>query len=321
MKPIIAAPCIAALLYRAYSRNSLTPVGLITAGLTATIHAIHPWSTPFALLGIFFLIGSAATKVKHDVKARLTLSSSGSPSGEGARTHVQVLANSGVATVLVLLSVLKFRAAPEEKKACLGYGDDLLIVGIVSNYAAVAADTLSSELGILSKSKPRLITTGRTVPPGTNGGVTGTGLLAGLAGSFVIAVSSVVLLPFCGKSSGPVGRVLMANERRGWGWDDKVTWVMFITLWGALGSVLDSVLGAVLQGTVEDKRTGKVIEAYGGTRVLTSRSNPGTSGRVLRGIDMLDNNQVNFAMALIMSIGGMVVASRIWAVPVSSILF
>jgi uncharacterized membrane protein len=159
------------------------------------------------------------------------------------------------------------------------------------------------------------------VPPGTNGGVTGTGLLAGLAGSFVIAMSSVVLLPFCVKSSGPVGRVLMANERRGWGWDDKVMWVMFITLWGALGSVLDSVLGAVLQGTVEDKRTGKVIEAYGGTRVLTSRSNPGTSGRVLRGADLLDNNQVNFAMALIMSIGGMVVASRIWAVPVSSILF
>ena len=319
MKPIIAAPCIVALLYRAYSRNSLTPVGLITAGLTATVHALHPWSTPFALLGIFFLIGSAATKVKHDVKARLTLSSSGSPGGEGARTHVQVLANSGVATLLVLLSVLKFRAV-SEKEACLGYGDDLLIVGIVSNYAAVAADTLSSELGILSKSQPRLITTGRTVPPGTNGGVTGTGLLAGLAGSFVIAVSSAVLLPFCVKSSGPVGRVLMANERRGWGWDDKVMWVMFITLWGALGSVLDSVLGAVLQGTVEDKRTGKVIEANGGTRVLTSSSHSGNSGRILRGVDLLDNNQVNFAMALLMSVGGMLVASRIWGVPVISIL-
>jgi uncharacterized protein (TIGR00297 family) len=320
MKAIIAIPCIAALLYRASSRNSLTALGLITAGLTATIHALHPWSTPFALLGIFFLIGSAATKVKHDTKARLTLSSSGSPGAEGARTHVQVLANSGVATVLVLLSVLNFRARPE-KKHCLGYGEDLLIVGIVANYAAVAADTLSSELGILSGSKPRLITTGRTVPPGTNGGVTGMGLLAGLGGSLVIAVVSVVLLPFCVKSSGPVGRVLMAGERRGWGWDDKTMWVLFITIWGALGSVLDSVLGAVLQGTVEDKRTGKVIEAYGGTRVLISRSSQGKSGRVLRGSDLLDNNQVNFVMALLMSMGGMVVASRIWEVPLSSILY
>ena len=314
MKAIIAIPCIAALLYRASSRNSLTPLGLIPAGLTATIHALHPWSTPFALLGIFFLIGSAATKVKHDIKARLTLSSSGSPGGEGARTHVQVLANSGVATALVLLSVLKFRGRPE-KRHCLGYGEDLLIVGIVANYAAVAADTLSSELGILSASKPRLITTGRKVPPGTNGGVTGTGLLAGLGGSLVIAVVSVVLLPFRVKSSGPVGRVLMADERRGWGWDDKAMWVLFITIWGALGSVLDSVLGAVLQGTVEDKRTGKVIEAYGGTRVLTSRSSPGKSGRVLRGSDLLDNNQVNFVMALLMSMGGMFVSSRIWVVP------
>lgn len=233
---------------------------------------------------------------------------------------MQVLANSAVASALILLSVWKFRSNPE-KARCLGYGSDLLIVGIVSNYAAVAADTLSSELGILSQSKPRLITTGKTVPPGTNGGITRTGLLAGLGGSFVIAVTSAVLLPFCAKSSGPVGRVLMENERRGWAWDDKVMWVVFITVWGGLGSVLDSVLGATLQGTVEDKRTGKVIEAYGGTRVLTSRSGPGKSGRILHGSDLLDNNQVNFVMALFMSVGGMAVASRIWGLPLNSILY
>lgn len=228
---------------------------------------------------------------------------------------MQVLANSGVASLLVGLAVVKGEAD------CWGFGSDLLIVGIVANYAAVAADTLSSELGILSRSPPRLITTGRVVPRGTNGGVTAWGLSAGLGGSFVIALTSVVLLPFCVKSSGPVGRVLMENERRGWGWDDKAMWVVFITIWGALGSLLDSVLGALLQGTVEDRRTGKVIEAYGGTRVLTSKPGSGKSGRILRGSDLLDNNQVNFVMALVMSIGGMVVASWMWDMPLSSILY
>lgn len=109
----------------------------------------------------------------------------------------------------------------------------------------------------------------------------------------------------------------MDGERRGWGLEDKAMWVACITSWGALGSVLDSVLGAILQGTVEDKRTGKVIEGNGGTKVLTLKA--GKGGRVLRGSDVLDNNQVNFLMALLMSFGGMVVASRIVGLPLSSI--
>ena len=192
-------------------------------------------------------------------------------------------------------------------------------MGVVSNYAAVAADTLSSELGILSRSRPRLITTGGTVPAGTNGGVTVAGLLAGLGGSFVIAVTSVLLLPFCAKSPGPVGRVLMGNEVRGWGMDDKVLWVLCITVWGGMGSVVDSLLGALLQGTAVDKRTGKVVEASGGTKVLVSKAG-GKGGRMLHGRDVLDNNQVNLLMAFLMSVGGIVIASRIWNVPLSTVL-
>jgi uncharacterized membrane protein len=65
MKPIIAVPAIAALVYRAYSRKSLTPVGILTAFLTAVVHAIHPWSVFFTLLTVFFLAGTAATKVSN----------------------------------------------------------------------------------------------------------------------------------------------------------------------------------------------------------------------------------------------------------------
>ena len=156
-----------------------------------------------------------------------------------------------------------------DSERCLSLGGDSLVLtaGIVANYAAVAADTFSSELGILSKSKPRLITTFKTVPPGTNGGVTTAGFLAGAFGAFTIAVTSVLLVPFCPRSPGPVGRVLMANEPQGWGWENKLVWIFAVTAWGTLGSVVDSLLGALLQASVVDKRTGKIVEGSGGTKV------------------------------------------------------
>lgn len=133
------------------------------------------------------------------------------------------------------------------------------------NYAAVAADTYSSELGILSKSKPRLITspTFRVVPPGTNGGVTGTGLLAGVLGAFTIAVSSAAILPFCAEAD----TLSMLKSR--------AQWILAVTMWGGLGSVLDSVLGGLLQASVVDKRTGKVIEGAGGQKVSTCLASTG----------------------------------------------
>ena len=76
-------------------------------------------------------------QVKHEVKARLTLSSSGTSGGEGARTHIQVLANSAVASVLVLLHYWKIKStssAPTNtlfEKNCWAYGEDLLVVGII----------------------------------------------------------------------------------------------------------------------------------------------------------------------------------------------
>lgn len=245
-----------------------------------------------------------------------------------------------------------------------GSTSGLILSGIVANYAAVAADTFSSELGILAKQTPRLITRPWVeVPRGTNGGVTIAGLGAGVLGAAVAAVTSVLLMPFCGGGPaaglGPVGRVLMFGEKeelfRGWTVSDKLVWVLVVTGWGALGSVLDSVLGAVLQASVVDRRTGKIVEGAGGERVLVSAgktkeakrralhternkdealkknnaadtgdsaTQPGSqeeSRMVLVGSDWLDNNHINLLMAACMSFGGMAVASWYWGIPLSTI--
>ncbi|KAH7414322.1 integral membrane protein DUF92-domain-containing protein [Phaeosphaeria sp. MPI-PUGE-AT-0046c] len=358
MKPYVAVPAIAALVYRAWSRKSLTTVGILTAFATAIVHAIHPWSVFFALLAVFFLAGNAATKVKHDVKAKLTQSASGASGGEGSRNHVQVLANSGVASILILLHYWHLKQSGRydySRDLCWEHGSDVLVIGIVANYAAVAADTFSSELGILSKSKPRLITAPwRVVPPGTNGGVTAAGLGAGLLGSFVLSATSTLIVPFC----------------KNWGLYDKIAYTLAMTAAGFSGTLLDSLLGALFQASVVDVHSGRVVEGEGGRKVLIHRQpwdstktaekkngqggsggiakttgarvedsmqatrtmqKAGASGnavadsqhesrRIEVGSDLLDNNAVNILMAALVSAGAMVAACLVWDLPISSIV-
>lgn len=139
----------------------------------------------------------------------------------------------------------------------------------------MSADTFSSELGILSKSKPRLLTSTnfREVPPGTNGGITLLGTMAGFLGAFIIALTSVVLLPFCSAGlSHKAGNILGESRSgiqggSGWGLLEKVLWILAVTIWGGLGSLLDSALGGWLQASVIDTRTGKIVEGAGGKKV------------------------------------------------------
>lgn len=166
---------------------------------------------------------------------------------------------------------------PAGPSLCYSWGGDLLVVGIIANYAAVAADTFSSELGILACGPPRLITspTFRKVPPGTNGGVTLTGLAAGLLGSLIIVSTATFFLPFCNETT--AGKLAGGSS---WTQGQKILFVVGLTIWGALGSVLDSFLGGILQRTVKDVRTGKIVEGEGGERVLVSSA--GKTNRNLR---------------------------------------
>ncbi|KAL7624783.1 hypothetical protein AAE478_006355 [Parahypoxylon ruwenzoriense] len=385
MKAIIAIPATLALVYRAYSHKSLTPLGILAATLTAAAHAVHPWNLPFALLCIFFLAGTRVTKVKADVKVGLTLSSQGSSVLEGPRTHVQVLANSLMASILTLLHTYQLRTRHDmalsrgevlEDSFCYRWGGDLLVVGIIANYAAVCADTFSSELGILSRSTPRLITSlsFRKVPRGTNGGITLWGLIAGLLGSMIIVAAALIFLPLCGENT--LNKV--GGGGGGWTFGRKATLAWGLSLWGALGSLVDSFLGGWFQRSVRDVRSGKIVEGEGGIRVLASidtdshsrehsekatagaranvlheegshagekQSNPAVNDaedsstkdpynpkdkhrashfgdrkptRVAEsGLDLLDNNGVNFLMAFIMSFSAMALAGWYWEVPLN----
>jgi uncharacterized protein (TIGR00297 family) len=89
--------------------------------------------------------------------------------------------------------------------------------------AAATADTWASEIGRHSRTSPRLITTGTPVPAGTDGGMTLLGTTAGIAGAGLIAALSYVL------------------GQRG---------AQAIAIAGFLGMMVDSLLGATVQGKV-----------------------------------------------------------------------
>ncbi|KAK9465379.1 integral membrane protein DUF92-domain-containing protein [Lipomyces arxii] len=262
---IIRNLAVFALMARASRRKSLTPNGLVAGAITGLIHAIHPWSIYTILLFTFFITGTAFTKVKANIKKTLTASSTGGNGGEGPRNEVQVLANSLPASILIILHYFTM------SNKC--WNDSILVIGVFAQYAAVTADTWSSELGILSKTSPVLITTLRKCPPGTNGGVSKFGLGAAVGGGALIGIMASLFTPFCAT----------------WSFFAKLKLIVGMSLLGLIGSTLDSVIGALFQESVVNEQ-GKIIEVEGGKRAKLH-------GKVVSGSNVLSNNQVNLLMA------------------------
>lgn len=257
-----------------------------------------------------------------------------------------MFANSLVASIFSILHARQLRqraaayadpnAADPSGSMCYSYGGDLLIVGIIANYAAVAADTFSSELGILSSAQPRLITSLglRKVPPGTNGGVTLLGLGAGLFGALLMVTVGFSFLPTCTAATAAT-----LGGGTPWTLADRRVFMGFLVGCGFMGTVLDSVLGALLQRSVRDVRSGKIVEGEGGTRALVNTTTTAASDKktdekqppspakahhlpsrvVESGLDLLDNNDVNFLMAVTISVGAMYLASWHWGIRVEDL--
>lgn len=181
------------------------------------------------------------------------------------RTLGQVLANGGWGA---WIAVLSYAGLLEPRLAYAAY------VGAV---AAAAGDTWATELGLLSTAQPRLITTGRPVPPGTSGGVTAWGLLAAVAGSGLVAL--------VGAGSSWLNAAL--------GLVSEATWpIPFLALWvagfggGLIGSLADSFVGAAWQAVFFCPRCQRQVE--------DPRHSCGEEAFHIRGIRWLRNNMVNF---------------------------
>lgn len=177
------------------------------------------------------------------------------------RNARQVLANGGAAALGALIEP---------------YIPGLGLWIVCGSLSAAAADTWATSLGAFSVTDPRHLLTGRRVPKGTSGGVSSLGTLAALAGAATVAVTG---------SFGGGGVLLLASG----------------TCIGFVGMLLDSLLGASLQGRFECPHCGVSTESR--------QHRCGTPSRLVGGWKWLDNDWVN---ALSTGLAALVSAGAWW---------
>ena len=199
-----------ALGYAAYALGTASTTGTLSGVLLSLWAIVLGGYGWFALLVTFFGLGGLASKYRYDEKLERGIAEE----NEGARDGSNVLANSAAALVAVVAYAASGRLGVDPVVFQFVFG------GAV---AAALADTFSSEFGGLFDS-PRLITTLDPVPAGTDGAVTWQGALAGLVGAGLIAALAFGFFGF-----GPAAALVVLGT-------------------GFLGMVIDSVLGATLEG-------------------------------------------------------------------------
>ena len=103
----------------------------------------------------------------------------------------------------------------------------LLLIGFAASFSAKLADTCGSEIGKRWGRHTVLVTSLRPVPPGTEGAISLEGSLASLVGSALMALVCLQLGVFQG--AGPL---------------------VLVTLVGLVATLIESLIGATLQGRI-----------------------------------------------------------------------
>ncbi len=202
--------------YIAYALGTASVTGMLTGVLLALFAVVLGGYGWFVLLVTFFGLGGLSSKYRYEEKLARGIAQQNA----GARGSGNVLANSAVA----LIAVVAYAASGH-----VGSDPTVFQFAFAGAVAAALADTFSSEFGGLVDD-PRLITTFEHVEPGTDGGVTWQGMLAGIVGAGIIAVLAWVFFTL-----GSAATVTIAAA-------------------GTVGMVVDSILGATLEGNRLDNQ-------------------------------------------------------------------
>ncbi len=212
---VIALAVTVAFGYASYALETASIAGMLTGillGLLTIVLGGYGW---FAVLISFFAIGGLSTKFRYERKTELGVAED----NNGARGSGNVLGNAAVA----LVAVLGYAASDA---GFLPREPELFLFAFAGSIATAMSDTLSSEIGSVFD-RPRLITTLEPVDPGTDGGVTWQGELAGVVGAAVVAAIAYGLF----SDIGLVGAAIIVAA-------------------GIAGMTVDSLLGATLEGSI-----------------------------------------------------------------------
>lgn len=192
-----------------YYFGLLTKSGSIASffvGLAIGVLGAPSW---LVLLILFALLGFIVTKFKIGLKQELGVQEG----KKGERTYRNVIANS----LVPLLAAIGAFVLGDEYYT-------LMAVAYIASISVAAADTVASEVGSLSP-KVYMITTGKKVKAGIDGGISVEGTIACIAGGIVAAY---------------MGCSLILSEL--WG----ITFLILGAI-GIIGCMIDSLIGATLE--------------------------------------------------------------------------
>ncbi|MFM7312647.1 MAG: TIGR00297 family protein [Cyanobium sp.] len=191
------------------------PIPLLTAAgwrhaalLGALLWGSLGWRGWLAVV-IYLILGSLVTRLGLRQKQAQGLAEARG----GRRGPENVWGSALVGAVLAVVTPL----APQ-------HGQPLLLLAFAASFAAKLADTFGSEIGKRWGRHARLISTGRRVPPGTEGAISLEGTAASLGGSALMTLTMAVLGLISGMGA--------------------ITLVVAV---GLLATLLESLIGATLQ--------------------------------------------------------------------------
>lgn len=192
---------------------------LITAELmfSTAQTPFHPLRSELVPVLTLLVLTSLATRFGRGRKERM-----GTAEQRHGRGAAQVAANLGLAALLATPAI-RMSLADTRWLAPRGLAAEAMLAVILAALAEAAADTISSELGQVLGGTPVMITTLRRVEPGTDGGITLAGTLAGIVAAGLVSAAGVLAM-------GASGRV----------------WVIAF-VGGVFGLLFDSLLGATLE--------------------------------------------------------------------------
>lgn len=208
---VIAIVIAGAFGYASWALDTASIPGMLTGILLSLLTIVLGGYAWFAVLISFFAVGGLATKFRYDEKEAKGIAEA----NDGARGSGNVLGNAAVALVALLAFAARNR---------LPMANEVFLFAFVGSIATAMSDTLSSEIGGVFD-EPRLITTLERVEPGTDGGVTWQGEVAGLGGAALVGLIAVALFDGIGLPGAVV-----------------------IVLAGVGGMTADSLFGATLEG-------------------------------------------------------------------------
>jgi uncharacterized protein (TIGR00297 family) len=127
----------------------------------------------FGAVLLVFVLTYLATRFRRQRKNELQIAERGK-----GRDEAQVLANIGVAAMAATLSQVTAWRVP-------------LLAASIAALAEAAADTVSSETGKALARNARLLTSWKLVPAGTDGAVSASGTILGIAAAMIVCWEAV----------------------------------------------------------------------------------------------------------------------------------